>query len=200
MRFVCLDFEGVLIPEMWIAVAERTGIEALRLTTREEPDYDKLMRRRIDILDANGIRLPDIQAVIGGLEPMEGAPAFLEKLRARYQVAILSDTFYEFAEPFVRRLGWPTLFCHSLVVQDGRIAGYRTRLADHKRKSVQALKGLNFTVMAAGDSYNDTGMLQEADYGSFFRAPQNVLRDFPHLPHAEDYAVLLDRFEAAARG
>lgn len=200
MQFVCLDFEGVLVPEIWIAVAERTGIAELRLTTRDEPDYDLLMRRRLAILDAHGIRLPDIQAVIAGLEPMEGARAFLHTLRARYQVAILSDTFYEFAAPLARRLDWPTIFCHALeVAPDGRITGYRLRLADHKRRTVRALLDLNFQVFAAGDSYNDTAMLGEADLGILFRAPENVRRDYPALPHVAEYDALLDRFAGAAR-
>ncbi|MGE0746109.1 MAG: bifunctional phosphoserine phosphatase/homoserine phosphotransferase ThrH [Rhodospirillales bacterium] len=200
MNFVCLDFEGVLVPEIWIAVAERTGIDALRITTREEPDYDKLMRYRLDILDGQGIRLPDIQAVIDGLEPMDGAAGFLEALRRRYQVAILSDTFYEFAEPLMRRLGFPTLFCHRLEIADGgRLAGYRLRLADHKRKAVRALQELNFRVLAAGDSYNDTAMLQAADFGCFFSAPANVRRDFPALPAVDSYDALADRFAAACR-
>lgn len=201
MNFVCLDFEGVLVPEIWIAVAERTGIDALRITTREEPDYDKLMRYRLDILDGEGIRLPDIQAVIDGLEPMHGAAAFLDALRRRYQVAILSDTFYEFAEPLMRRLGFPTLLCHRLEIADGgRLAGYRLRLADHKRKAVAALQALNFRVLAAGDSYNDTAMLQAADFGCFFCAPDNVRRDFPALPAVDGYDALADRFAAACRG
>jgi phosphoserine/homoserine phosphotransferase len=200
VNFVCLDFEGVLVPEMWVAVAERTGIDALRITTRDEPTYDKLMRRRLEVLDRHGIRLPDIQAVIEGLEPLEGAAAFLAVLRRRYQVAILSDTFYEFAEPLMRRLGFPTLLCHRLVVADGgRLCGYRLRLADHKRHAVAAFQALNYRVLAAGDSYNDTAMLQAADFGCFFRAPGNVLRDFPALPAVEDYDALVDRFAAAAR-
>ncbi|MBM3487825.1 MAG: bifunctional phosphoserine phosphatase/homoserine phosphotransferase ThrH [Alphaproteobacteria bacterium] len=200
MQFVCLDFEGVLVPEIWIAVAERTGIAELRLTTRDEPDYDLLMQRRLAILNAHRIRLSDIQMVIAGLEPMEGARAFLDTLRARYQVAILSDTFYEFAAPLARRLGWPTMFCHALeVASDGRITGYRLRLADHKRRTVRALLDLNFQVFAAGDSYNDTAMLGEADLGILFRAPENVRREFPALPHVAEYDALLDRFAGAAR-
>ncbi|MDD9938950.1 MAG: bifunctional phosphoserine phosphatase/homoserine phosphotransferase ThrH [Myxococcales bacterium] len=191
MRIVCLDLEGVLIPEVWINVAERTGIEELRLTTRDIPDYDELMTRRLGILDEHGLGLPRIQEVIDTMEPLPGARAFIDGLRAEYQVVILSDTFYEFAEPFMRKLGWPTLFCHSLEVDaSGRITAYRLRQEDPKRKAVQALKGLNFRTVASGDSYNDTTMLEEADAGILFRAPDNVIEEFPQFPHVQEYADL----------
>ena len=191
MRIVCLDLEGVLIPEVWINVAERTGIEELRLTTRDIPDYDVLMRRRLAILDQHGLGLSQIQDVIGGMQPMDGAKAFVDELRARYQLIILSDTFAEFAAPFMRQLGQPTIFCHSLEVEPGgRIAGYRLRMQDAKRHAVRALHGLNFHVVAAGDSYNDTAMLGEADAGILFRAPPNVVREFPQYPHVESYDAL----------
>jgi len=156
---VTLDMEGVLTPEIWIAVAEKTGLPELRRTTRDEPDYDKLMRYRIDILDRHGIKLSDIQGVIGTLAPLPGGKAFLDELRSLVQVIILSDTFEQFAEPFMRQLNWPTLFCHRLIVENDRIAGYQLRQPDQKRKSVAALKSLNYRVISAGDSYNDTSML-----------------------------------------
>ena len=191
MRIVCLDLEGVLIPEVWISVAERTAIPELRLTTRDIPDYDVLMKRRLGILDQHGLGLPKIQEVIDGMQPMPGAREFLDQLRERYQVVILSDTFYEFAAPFMRKLGWPTLFCHSLEVEaGGRIANYRLRQKDPKRHAVRALRGLNFRTVAAGDSYNDTTMLAEADAGILFRAPENVVREFPQFPLVETYAAL----------
>ena len=198
MRIVCLDLEGVLIPEVWINVAERTGIAELRLTTRDIPDYDVLMRQRLGILDQHGLGLAKIQEVIASMEPLPGAKACLDALRERYQVIILSDTFYEFAAPFMRKLGLPTLFCHSLEVEaGGRIAGYRLRQPDPKRKAVQALRGLNFQVVAAGDSYNDTTMLAEAHAGILFRAPENVIRDFPGFPHVESYDALRSQIDAA---
>jgi phosphoserine/homoserine phosphotransferase len=198
MRIVCLDLEGVLIPEVWINVAERTGIAELRLTTRDIPDYDVLMRRRLGILDQHGLGLPKIQEVIAGMDCLEGAEAFLDALRERYQVIILSDTFYEFAAPFMRKLGWPTLFCHSLEVEPGgRIANYRLRQKDPKRHAVKALHGLNFRVVAAGDSYNDTAMLAEADAGILYCAPDNVRRDFPAFPHVQSYGALRAEIDAA---
>lgn len=197
MRIVCLDLEGVLIPEVWINVAERTAIEELRLTTRDVPDYDVLMRRRLAILDQHGLGLPKIQEVIDGMQPLPGAAEFLSALRNRYQVIILSDTFYEFAAPFMRKLGMPTLFCHSLEVDvSGRIRNYRLRQPDQKRKAVAALKALNFKIVAAGDSYNDTNMLGEADAGILFRAPENVVREFAQFPHVperyEDLSAAID--------
>jgi len=186
MRIVCLDLEGVLIPEVWINVAERTGISELRLTTRDISDYDVLMKRRLGILDQHGLGLPQIQSVIDGMQPLEGASDFLGALRRSYQVIILSDTFYEFAQPFMRKLGLPTLFCHSLDVDSsGRIRNYLLRQPDQKRHAVSALKSLNFKVVAAGDSYNDTSMLGEAHAGILFRAPDNVVREFPQFPHVE---------------
>ena len=197
----CLDLEGVLVPEIWINVAERTGIAALRRTTRDEPDYDKLMRGRLAILDEHGLGLPDIQAVIGGMEPLDGASAFLEWLRSRTQVVILSDTFAEFAQPLMRKLGWPTLFCHGLDVEpSGRIAGYRLRLADGKRKAVESLRALAFRTVAAGDSYNDTTMLGAADAGILFRPPANVVADFPQFPVTTTYNELRAAFVRGGAG
>lgn len=198
MRIVGLDLEGVLIPEVWINVAERTGIAELRLTTRDISDYDVLMKRRLGILDQHGLGLAKIQEVIGGMEPLPGAKAFLDALRERYQVIILSDTFYEFAAPFMRKLGQPTLFCHSLVVEpSGRIAGYKLRQPDPKRQAVRALRSLNFQLVTAGDSYNDTSMLAEAHAGILFRAPENVVRDFPQFPRVESFDDLRAQIDAA---
>jgi phosphoserine/homoserine phosphotransferase len=195
----CLDLEGVLVPEIWINVAKTTGIEALKRTTRDEPDYDKLMRGRLAILDRRGLALKDIQAVIGAMRPLEGAGKFLDWLRARYEVLILSDTFYEFAAPLMAQLGHPTLWCNSLVIDGaGRVADYRLRLADGKRKAVMALKLLNFEVIAAGDSYNDTTMLDEADRGILFCPPENVVREFPQFPVARDYDQLRRCFAEAS--
>lgn len=200
MHIVCLDLEGVLIPEIWISVAERTGIEQLRLTTRDVPDYDVLMRGRLAILEKHGLGLPQIQATIAEMEPLPGAKAFLDGLRARTQVVIVSDTFYDFAEPFMRKLGWPTLFCHSLEVSAaGAVVGYRLRQKDPKRQAVRALKGLNFRVVAAGDSYNDAPMLEEAHAGILFRAPENVRKDLPSYPHVETYDALDAALTAALR-
>lgn len=189
---VTLDMEGVLTPEIWIAVAEKTGIPDLRRTTRDEPDYDKLMRNRIDILDRHGIRLSDIQAVIATLPPLPGAVEFLQTLRTRCQIVVLSDTFEQFAQPLIRQMEWPTLFCHRLEVKDDRIIGYRLRLADQKRQSVRAFQLLNYQVLAAGDSYNDTTMLKQADYGFLFHAPESVKQEFPQFPAFEDYQDLLN--------
>jgi phosphoserine/homoserine phosphotransferase len=195
----CLDLEGVLVPEIWINVAERTGIAELRRTTRDEPNYDKLMRRRLEILDTHSLKLPDIQRVIGGMSPLDGAGEFLNWLREHFQVLILSDTFDEFAAPLLAQLGYPTLFCNSLVVDaDGRVRDYRIRIRDGKRKAVMALKLLNFTVIAAGDSYNDTTMLAEADAGILFRPPDNVIREFPQFPVTQTYEQLQAAFTQAA--
>jgi phosphoserine/homoserine phosphotransferase len=195
----CLDLEGVLVPEIWISVAERTGIEALRRTTRDEPDYDRLMRGRLEILARHGLGLPDIQRVIRGMRPLDGAPEFLDWLRERFPVLVLSDTFYEFAEPLLAQLGRPTLFCHRLETDaSGRIVGYRIRLPDQKRATVRALHQLAFEVVAAGDSYNDTAMLGEADAGILFRPPENVIREFPRFPVARDYEELRRAFLEAA--
>jgi phosphoserine/homoserine phosphotransferase len=187
----CLDLEGVLVPEIWINVAEATGIEALRVTTRDEPDYDKLMQNRLRILDEHRLRLPDIQAVIRRMGPLEGAHDFITWLRGEHQVIILSDTFYEFAAPLMEQLDHPCLFCNSLVVDEsGRVRDYRLRLRDGKRKAVMALKLLNFDVVAAGDSYNDTTMLAEADAGILFRPSESVVRDFPQFPVTHTYEEL----------
>ena len=192
MDIVRLEFEGVLIPEIWIEVAERTGIDELRATTRDIPDYDQLMKQRLAIMSDNGLGLGDVQAVIGDMGPMDGAAAFLGELRQTAQVVILSDTFYEFAEPLVRQLDWPTLFCHNLEVDSkGTITGYRLRMDDHKRHAVRAFKNLHFRVVAAGDSYNDIGMLSEADKGILFRAPDNVIADHPDYSVIESYDDLL---------
>lgn len=196
----CLDLEGVLVPEIWIAVAERTGIDALRRTTRDEPDYDVLMQYRLDLLAEHGLGLSAIQDVIATLSPLPGAAAFLDELRARTQVVILSDTFEQFAEPLMAQLGRPAIWCHRLVVDDDRISGYRLRLADPKRRAVQALHDLNFRVLAAGDSYNDTTMLLEADAGFLFHSPANVQAEFPQLPALDDYDELLAAFGAHLDG
>lgn len=187
---VTLDMEGVLTPEIWIAVAEKTGIAELRRTTRDEPDYDKLMRGRLKILDQHGLKLTDIQQVIGTLTPLSGAKEFLDDLRATVQVIILSDTFEQFASPFLRQLGWPTLLCHRLVVECDRIVDYQLRIPEQKQRAVAALKLLNYQVIAAGDSFNDTKMLIEADIGVLFRAPENVKRQFPQFQAVEAYAEL----------
>ena len=188
---VTLDMEGVLVPEIWIAVAERTGIEALRRTTRDEPDYDVLMRYRLDLLAEHGLTLALIQDVIAGLEPLPGAADFVAELRERTQVVILSDTFEQFAAPLMRQLGMPTILCHRLVVESDRITDYRIRIDDPKRRAVQAFQGLNYRVIAAGDSYNDTTMLLEADAGFLFHAPDNVKAEFPQLPAHEEFDDLL---------
>jgi phosphoserine/homoserine phosphotransferase len=199
VHVACLDLEGVLVPEIWIGFAEQTGIEELRLTTRDVPDYDALMRRRLAILAGRGLGLPDVQRVIARMEPLEGAPAFLGWLRERFQVAILSDTFYEFAAPLVRQLGHPLLLCNRLVVApDGRILDYRIRQKDPKRQAVRAFHELRYRVAAAGDSYNDTAMLAEADAGILFCPPDNVVAEFPQFPVARDYDALRREFEAAA--
>lgn len=189
---VTLDMEGVLTPEIWIAVAEKTGIPELRRTTRDEPDYDKLMRERLAILDRHGLELSDIQQVIGTLAPLPGAKEFLEKLRSRLPVLILSDTFEQFANPLLRHLGWPVLLCHRLLVEEGRITGYQLRIQEQKRQTVLALQGLNYHVIAAGDSFNDTAMLCAADNGILFRAPQNVRDQFTQFPAITEYADLLE--------
>lgn len=191
MRIVCLDLEGVLVPEIWIEFSRRAGIPELARTTRDEPDYDKLMRGRLAILREHGLGLPQVQQVVAAMGPVEGARAFLDALRADYQVIILSDTFYEFAQPLMRALGLPTLFCHSLVVDaEGMIADYRLRMPDQKRAAVKRLKELNFRVVAAGDSYNDTAMLGEAHAGILFHPPENVAREFPQFPVVRDFAAL----------
>jgi len=196
LEIVCLDLEGVLIPEIWIGVAERTGVESLKATTRDIPDYDQLMKQRLRIMDTHKLGISDVKEVIGSLEPLDGAISFLENLRKDFQVIILSDTFYEFAEPFMMKLSLPTLFCHNLEInQNGRIIDYHLRLKDHKRKAVENLKNLNFTVYAAGDSYNDTSMLEAADRGILFKAPDNVKNEFPQFPFVDSYKLLRQEIE-----
>ena len=187
---VTLDMEGVVTPEIWIAVSEKTGVPELRRTTRDEPDYDRLMNYRLKILDQRGLKLSDIQGVIGRLHPLDGALDFLRELRAITQVIILSDTFEEFAQPLLRQLEWPTLLCHKLEVVNDRIVNYRLRISDQKKNAVAALKGLNYNVIAAGDSYNDTAMLQAANVGILFRAPENVRKEFPQFKAIESYKDL----------
>ncbi len=192
---VCLDLEGVLVPEIWINVAERCGIEELRRTTRDEPDYDKLMRSRIAILDEHKLSLADIQAVIAQMGPLEGAKAFLDELRSLTQVLILSDTFAEFAKPLMQQLGWPMLWCNSLFVEDGRIVSHRMRINNGKKEAIEALRALNFRSFAAGDSYNDLAMIEAADDGCLFRAPKAILNDYPHLAITEEYGQLMARIK-----
>lgn len=199
MQIACLDLEGVLVPEIWINVAERTGVDELRATTRDIPDYDELMTQRLRILDEHNLKLADIQEVIGGMGPMEGAWEFLDQLRHEFQVIILSDTFYDFAAPLMKQLGHPTLFCHRLEIdEEGRVADYHLRMPDQKREAVKSLHHLNFKVIAAGDSYNDTTMLSEADAGILFRPPQNVIDEFPQFPVTTDYEELLAEFRSAS--
>ncbi|MBU6240823.1 MAG: bifunctional phosphoserine phosphatase/homoserine phosphotransferase ThrH [Acidobacteria bacterium] len=188
---VTLDLEGVLVPEIWIAVAETTGIKELRRTTRDEPDYDVLMRGRLEILDAHGLTMSAIEEVIATLSPLDGAREFLDELRSITQVVILSDTFEQFGRPLMRHLGMPTLVCHRLVVEDDRIVDYDLRLDDQKRRAVEAFQALNYRVIAAGDSYNDTAMLGAAEHGFLFHAPDNVKREFPHFPALDSYGDLL---------
>jgi len=196
LEIVCLDLEGVIIPEIWVNVAEKTRIDALRATTRDIPDYNELMQQRLRILNENNLGLSIVQDVINSLEPLEGALEFLNKLRENFQVVILSDTFYEFAEPFMQKLGRPTLFCHRLETNSvGKITNYHLRMKDHKREAVQAFNSLNYTVYAAGDSYNDTSMLSEADYGFLFNAPENVITEFPQFPAIKTYNELQSEFE-----
>lgn len=194
---VTLDLEGVLVPEIWIAFAEKTGIPELRRTTRDEPDYDVLMKGRLAILDQHGLKLPDIQAVISTLSPMDGAKAFLDELRVRTQVIILSDTFEEFAQPLMRQLGMPSIFCHHLETDAaGRIVDYKLRQPNQKQKAVAAFKSLNYKVIAAGDSFNDTTMLGEADCGFFFHAPASIRAQFPHFQGFDRYEDLLNAIQA----
>ena len=188
MYLLCLDLEGILVPEIWINVAEKTGIEELRLTTRDIPDYDELMKRRLKILRREGLGIVDIQGVIEEMNPLEGAEKFLEWVRERFQFILVSDTFVEFAGPLLKKLGRPTLMCNSLVIDpDGTITGYQLRQQDGKRHVVKALKGLGFTVIAIGDSYNDTTMLGEADHGILFRPPENIKREFSQFPVMKTY-------------
>ena len=198
MELACLDLEGVLVPEIWINVAERTGIEELWLTTRDVPDYDQLMRGRLALLDQHGLKLSDIQRVIAAMGPLDGACEFISWLRERFQVVILSDTYYEFAMPLMGQLGSPTLFCHRLEVIEDRIVNYILRQSDSKRQSVRAFHSLNFRVIAAGDSYNDTAMLAEAEAGILFRPPQNVIDEFPQFPVARTFAEMREEFRKAS--
>lgn len=188
MIVACLDLEGVLVPEIWIAFAEKTGIEKLRLTTRDIPDYNELMKGRLDILNENNLLLSDIQEVINDISPLPGAKDFLDWLKSEFQVIILSDTFNQFAGPLMTQLDYPTLFCHDLIIDEtGKINDFQLRMNDAKTKAVKAIQGLNLKVIAAGDSYNDTGMLKQADAGILFRAPQNVVEEFPQFPVTLDY-------------
>jgi phosphoserine/homoserine phosphotransferase len=198
VRIVCLDLEGVLVPEIWIEFAQRTGIAELRRTTRDEPNYDTLMKYRLGILAQHHLGLPDIQAVIASMGPLPGAAEFIAGLREDYQVIILSDTFYEFAHPLMRQLGWPTLFCHSLEVDaQGVVQNYYLRMADQKREAVKRFRELNFKVVAAGDSYNDTAMLGAAHGGILFCPPENVVREFPQFPVVRDYTALRSEIDQA---
>lgn len=192
MHLVCLDLEGVLVPEIWIEFAEATGLKELRITTRDEPDYDKLMRFRLDVLARNGLKLKDIQDVIGKMNPLAGADSFLSEARSITQVVILSDTFTEFARPLMAKLSYPTLFCNSLVIgEDGTVTGYELRQKDGKKKAVEAFRSLNLKVMAAGDSYNDLSMIYGSHSGALFRSPETICKDNPTLPAYETYEELL---------
>ena len=194
---VTLDMEGVLTPEIWIAVAEKTGIPELRRTTRDEPDYDKLMRGRLALLDQHGLKLSDIQNVIATLRPLDGAKAFLDELRSLVQVIILSDTFEQFAAPLLHQLGWPTLLCHRLIVDKDRIVNYQLRVPDQKKKAVAAFKSLNYHVISAGDSFNDTAMLSEANVGFLIHAPDNVKQQFPQFKAVKSHPELLTLIKQA---
>ena len=194
---VALDLEGVLVPEIWIAVSERTGIAELRRTTRDEPDYDVLMRSRLELLERHSLTLSAIKEVIAGLTPLPGAVEFLDELRARTQVVLLSDTFEQFAQPLMRQLNWPAILCHRLVVEDDRIVGYTLRMPDPKRAAVEAFRSLNYRIVAAGDSYNDTTMLLAAHAGFLFHSPENVRLQFPQLPALDSFDDLLEHITAA---
>ena len=200
MHIIGLDLEGVLIPEIWIEFSRCTGISELSITTRDEPDYDKLMRFRIETLQRHALGLPDILKVIESMTPLPGATGFIDWLSERYQVVILSDTFYQFALPFMRKLAWPTLFCHDLEVNvDGRVVNYRLRMPDHKRAAIMAFKSLRFGTIAVGDSYNDTTMLKAADVGIFYRPPANVIAEFPGFPVTQNYHQLSAAIDEAVR-
>lgn len=199
MEIACLDLEGVLVPEIWIAFAEHTGIEELRATTRDIPDYDVLMQQRLRLLDKHGYGLPQIQEVIAQLHPLPGAREFVDWLRERFQVVIISDTFYQFAQPLMKQLGYPMLFCHNLETDEqGHVVDYHIRQRDPKRQTIIALKTLYYRTIAAGDSYNDTGMLAEADAGILFHAPDNVIREFPQFPAVHSYDDLKQAFIKAS--
>lgn len=195
LEIACLDLEGVLIPEIWINVAQKTGIDELLATTRDIPDYDVLMTQRLRILDEHDLKIQDIQEVIDGLGPLEGAKDFLDWLKSEFQVVILSDTFYEFAAPLMKQLGYPTLFCHKLgISDDGKVEAYHLRMPDQKREAVKRFHELNFKVIASGDSYNDTTMLSEADRGILYSPPQNVIDEFPQFPVTTNYEELRSAF------
>ena len=199
MEIACLDLEGVLVPEIWIAFAELTGIEELKATTRDIPDYNVLMKQRLRLLDEHNLGLEDIQKVIAELSPVDGAVEFIDWLRERFQVVILSDTFYEFSAPLMKQLGWPTLFCHKLEVDgNGKVVDYKLRQEDPKRQSVKAFHSLNYRIIAAGDSYNDTSMLSEAEAGILFRAPDNVIEEFPQFPSVKSFEDLKKEFIKAS--
>jgi len=199
VEIACLDLEGVLVPEIWIAFAEKTGIEALKKTTRDEPDYDVLMKYRLDILRENGLGLNEIQEVISTLEPLPGAKDFIDWLRERFQVVILSDTFYEFASPLMKQLGYPTLLCHKLeTAEDGSVVNYHLRQANPKRQAIVGFKSMYYRTIAAGDSYNDTTMLAEADAGILFHAPDNVINEFPQFPAVQTFDDLKREFLRAS--
>lgn len=199
MEVACLDLEGVLIPEIWIEFANKTGIEELKATTRDIPDYDVLMKQRLRILDEHGFKLQDIQEVIATLKPLDGAVEFVNWLRERFQVIILSDTFYEFSQPLMRQLGFPTLFCHRLETdEEGRVVNYHLRQVDPKRQSIRALQTIYYRTIAAGDSYNDTTMLAEADAGILFKSPKNVIEEFPQFPAVHEYEDLKKEFIKAS--
>jgi phosphoserine/homoserine phosphotransferase len=200
MNVVCLDLEGVLVPEIWIAFSEATGIAEFRRTTRDEPDYGKLMNFRLDLLKKHNLKLPDIQKVIGAMEPLEGAKDFAARLREKTQLIILSDTYEEFAKPLMAKLGYPTLFCNSLEISgDGTITGYHLRQKEGKKYAAAALKSLNMKVFAAGDSFNDLGMIHEADKGCLFRAPEKIRKDYPSIPCVDTYDELLDQIDRFLR-
>jgi phosphoserine/homoserine phosphotransferase len=199
LEVACLDLEGVLVPEIWIEFAERTGIDELRATTRDIPDYDVLMKQRLRLLEEHNLGIDDIQAVIAGMSPLPGAMEFVSWLREQFQLVILSDTFYEFSQPLMQQLGWPTLFCHRLVTDDtGRVVDYALRQVDPKRASVKAFHSLNYRVIAVGDSYNDTSMLEEAEVGILFHAPDNVIEEFPQFRAVHTYDELKQAIAAAS--
>ncbi len=198
MDIVCLDLEGVLVPEIWIAFAKESGIDELKLTTRDEPDYDKLMKFRLETLKKHGLGLKEIQKTIEKISPMEGAREFLDELREMTQVIILSDTFAEFAKPLMKKLGWPTIFCNSLeVAENGEIMGYRMRVEKSKYTTVKALQSIGYNTIASGDSYNDMGMIQASKAGFLFKSPKSIQEQFPQVPAYDTYEELLDAIKAA---
>ena len=198
MKLVCLDLEGVLVPEIWVGLADRTGIDALRRTTRDNPDYDVLMSDRIRLLDEHGLEISDVQQVVSEMKPLRGALSFLKRLEPQFQIVVLSDTFYELAMPLMKILGWPTLLCHRLKTEGGRITGYQLRQEDPKRSAVTAFQSLNLRVIAAGDSYNDISMLTQADEGILFRPPSEVMANYPGFKVVNNYQALGDAIEAAS--